>query len=191
MTTESNNTTHDLTSEKLSLKQKTAIDLLLQGLSDREVAEKIGARRETVNVWRNHNESFIAELEKARKEMFGSKAQEVEEEIEKVRSTELLSLEGVRARLHLKDSLILQDLGSYNEKRTKLIQRLEADIEQAKSYLETVTSDDIVNDQTLLYKHEVLSKLSRILDETVGKEKKKIILLKLGEEIKEIERTED
>ena len=37
----------------LSVEQLNAIDLLVQGLSDREVAEKVNVARETVTRWRN------------------------------------------------------------------------------------------------------------------------------------------
>ena len=52
---------------RLSEKQHMAIDLILQGLTDREVAQRVGVTRQTVNEWRNHNARFIAELNRRRK----------------------------------------------------------------------------------------------------------------------------
>ena len=54
---------------KLSQKQLTAIDMILTGLNDREVAEALGVGRNTVNKWRNHNEDFQAELNERRREL--------------------------------------------------------------------------------------------------------------------------
>ena len=49
---------------QLSIEQQNAIDLLVQGKSDRETAEAIGVSRQTVNNWRNNDTVFIAELNK-------------------------------------------------------------------------------------------------------------------------------
>ena len=195
MNPESNNIAQklagNLTDVRLSAKQRSAIDLLLQGLSDREVAEKINVRRETINLWRNHNQTFITEFEKARQELFGAKTEEINARIEEVKTTKLLSLEGIKARLQLKDQLILQDLSSYNENRARLIQRLEADIEQANKYLDTLNKDDSINAQVNLYINEykqgLLSTLQNSLNEIVSQKVKDEILTRLGEEITIIE----
>mgnify|MGYP000945757305 CR=1 FL=1 len=55
--------------QKLSSKQLLAIDMILTGLNDREVAESIGVGRNTVNKWRNHDEDFQAELNERRREL--------------------------------------------------------------------------------------------------------------------------
>lgn len=59
-------------SQELTIEQRNAIDLLVQGLSDREVAEKVGVARETVTRWRNENPYFQAELNRKRKEIWGA-----------------------------------------------------------------------------------------------------------------------
>ncbi len=59
-------------SQKLTIEQENAIDLLVQGLSDREVAEKVNVSRETVTRWRNENPHFQAELNRKRKEIWGA-----------------------------------------------------------------------------------------------------------------------
>jgi len=111
--------------------------------------------------------------------------------IKKVISTPLLSLEGIRARLILKDRLLLEDLTSYNERRARLIQRLETDIEQANTYLNTLTKDEGINAQISIYineyKRALLSVLQDILKETVEEKVKEEILNRLGEEIAIIE----
>jgi transposase len=57
--------------DNLSVTQENAIDLLVQGHNDRQVAEAIGVRRETVCDWRNHNPTFSAELSRRRKDVRG------------------------------------------------------------------------------------------------------------------------
>lgn len=52
------------TSQKrtLTAKQMNAIDLLVQGRTDREVGKQVGVTRETVTRWRNDNPYVAAEL---------------------------------------------------------------------------------------------------------------------------------
>lgn len=59
---------------KLSDAQHLAIDLLVAGQSDIEVAEQVGRTRQTVNGWRNHDVAFIAELEARRAYLRNSSA---------------------------------------------------------------------------------------------------------------------
>jgi AcrR family transcriptional regulator len=42
----------------LSVKQELALELILCGMNDREIAERAGVSRQTINTWRNHNEVF-------------------------------------------------------------------------------------------------------------------------------------
>ncbi len=63
------------TQQKLSVAQENAIDLLVAGKSDREVAEAVNVNRSTVNQWRNHDPLFVAELNARRKEIWGSQSE--------------------------------------------------------------------------------------------------------------------
>ena len=54
---------------KLTPEQLNAIDLLILGKTDREVAEAVGVRRETVTKW-HKNPFFIAELNVKREELW-------------------------------------------------------------------------------------------------------------------------
>lgn len=58
-------------SNELNHQQETAIDLLLAGKNDSEVAEAIGKSRSTVNIWRNHDPLFMATLNDRRQQMWG------------------------------------------------------------------------------------------------------------------------
>lgn len=55
---------------QLSQEQQNAIEHLLQGKSDRAVAEAVGVSRQTVSEWKNHGPLFIAELNRQRSEMW-------------------------------------------------------------------------------------------------------------------------
>ena len=62
---------------QLSIEQQNAIDLLIQGKSDRETAEAVGVSRQTVTNWRNNNAEFIAELNKQRKAVWGAQVDRI------------------------------------------------------------------------------------------------------------------
>lgn len=51
---------------KLSLTQIKAIDLILEGMTLREVAECLGVSRQTLSDWKNHHPLFKAKLEELR-----------------------------------------------------------------------------------------------------------------------------
>ena len=55
---------------RLTIQQQNAIDLLLVGKNDRQVAESVGVERVTVNGWRNRKPEFIDELNRRRHELF-------------------------------------------------------------------------------------------------------------------------
>jgi hypothetical protein len=54
----------------LSVEQQNAVDLLVTGQSDAEVAAAVGVTRQTVNVWRNHHPAFQAALNARRREVW-------------------------------------------------------------------------------------------------------------------------
>lgn len=56
----------------LTIEQLNAIDLLVAGETDQEVADKISVNRVTVTKWRNYDIYFQAELNKRRKEIWGA-----------------------------------------------------------------------------------------------------------------------
>lgn len=55
---------------QLSIEQQNAIDLLIQGKSDKATAEAVGVSRQTVWEWRNRDPLFIAELNRQRSELW-------------------------------------------------------------------------------------------------------------------------
>src|SRR5664279_357233 len=60
------------TNRQLSVVQLNAIDLLVQGRTDDEVAEAVGVTRQTVNGWRNHDAGFLAQLNERRAALWGA-----------------------------------------------------------------------------------------------------------------------
>jgi hypothetical protein len=55
---------------QLTTKQLSAINLLISGKNDSEVAEAVGVARQTVNGWRNNDAPFVAELNARRQELW-------------------------------------------------------------------------------------------------------------------------
>ncbi|WP_188881584.1 helix-turn-helix domain-containing protein [Alicyclobacillus cellulosilyticus] len=68
---------------QLSIEQENAIDLLLMGKSDREVAEAVGVTRQTVWEWRNRNPDFIAALNARRQELWGAQVERLRQLVAK------------------------------------------------------------------------------------------------------------
>ena len=61
----------------LSIEQQNAIDLLITGISDQEVATKVGVVRQTVAKWRLYHPEFMAELGRRREEVWGFSADKI------------------------------------------------------------------------------------------------------------------
>jgi hypothetical protein len=61
----------DIIGRELTIDQQNAVDLLIVGKTDQETAEAVGVARQTVNVWRNGNPWFQAELNRRRQELWG------------------------------------------------------------------------------------------------------------------------
>jgi DNA-binding CsgD family transcriptional regulator len=69
--------------DPLTPEQLSAIDLLIQGKSDQEVADTIGKARETVWRWKNNVPFFMATLEARRQEVFGVAVQRLRNLLDK------------------------------------------------------------------------------------------------------------
>lgn len=186
----------------LSVKQQQALQRLLKGLSDGHVAREVGVDRKTVYRWRTSDPAFKAALEAERKrqwtestrdatqEVTRQEIEAVNQEIRATRAIKPLTVEGIKARLELKDRLLLQDLGEFDERRVRTLQRLEAAIEQYKYYLDALSKDDSVVQQVTLtvneYKTDLLRTLVSILDEEVASPTtREAILTKLAERMSE------
>jgi len=58
----------------LSVAQQNAVDALAAGMNDAETAAAVGATRQTVNGWRNHDPAFQAALNARRADVWGMAA---------------------------------------------------------------------------------------------------------------------
>lgn len=54
-------------SEKLNEKQELALHLVLEGLTDSQIAEQVGVSRQRVNIWRNQDIAFMQALEERKR----------------------------------------------------------------------------------------------------------------------------
>jgi hypothetical protein len=61
--------------QQLTVVQKNAVDLLIQGKSDRQVAELVDVSRQTVCEWRQRHSGFIGELNLRRQEVWGAQTE--------------------------------------------------------------------------------------------------------------------
>lgn len=68
-------TKSDNNRQELSIRQKNAIDLIIIGKTDQEVADEIKVSRQTVNSWKNKNAIFVAELNYRRNSIWESQMQ--------------------------------------------------------------------------------------------------------------------
>jgi hypothetical protein len=81
----------------LSVRQQNALDLIVRGYADREVAAVVGMSRERVCIWRNHDVDFIAELNRRRQAVWGAS-------LDRLRSILSRSLDVIQRDLDSKDS---------------------------------------------------------------------------------------
>jgi len=89
--------------KSLSIEQLNAIDLLVMGKSDREVAEAVGVHRTTVTGWRLYSPHFQAALNRRRKEVFGAA-------VDRFRSLLQKSLDVVERALDEGDSKVAMEV---------------------------------------------------------------------------------
>ena len=61
--------------KRLTVGQKNALDLMIQGKNDRQVAELVGVSRQTVWEWRHRHPRFMAELNQLRQDVWGAQTE--------------------------------------------------------------------------------------------------------------------
>jgi hypothetical protein len=137
----------------LSIEQRSAIDLLIVGRSDGEVAEALGRHRSTVWGWRTQHLVFQSELEQARGDLWRHAA-------ERLRGLMAKALDNIAAAIddgNLKASLeLLRAVGIYGDAEINRIRdwRLESLIRQEAE--RRVKAEGIPLDAT----HEALIRLT-------------------------------
>jgi hypothetical protein len=124
----------------LEPKQEKAVEYMLAGISDSEIAKKLNVTRQTVNYWRNQDRDFIYELQMRRNQLWEGYRDELSdlyklavEEIKKSMKSkdpkirlqlamQILRLPALQENLKNKS---ISDLKTLNEQREK------ADLSQA------------------------------------------------------------
>ena len=99
---------------QLTIEQENAIDLLLQGQTDREVADQVGVSRQTVTTWRNTNAHFEAELNRRRQDVWGGQTERLRGLVAQAVDVLAEDLEGGDPRLRQGAAIhILKTVGLY------------------------------------------------------------------------------
>ena len=62
---------------QLSVEQERALELIILGQNDREVAESLSIARQTVHKWRNYNPLFVANLNAIRQDLWDSQKERI------------------------------------------------------------------------------------------------------------------
>ena len=104
-------------SRQLNSKQKNAIDLIIAGKNDSEVADSVGVTRQTINEWRNHNSVFVAKLNSRRQALWGNQVDRLRSLIENAIDilVEEIQCDDIKLR-HSAAVTVLRVVGLYNEK---------------------------------------------------------------------------
>ena len=98
---------HDKTGlPALSVEQLNAIDLLVLGKTDQDIAQQIGKTRQTVCNWRRYHPVFQAELNRQRAAIWGAAADRLRSLLPKAVEVLEHELEGVEHRLHVALALV-------------------------------------------------------------------------------------
>jgi hypothetical protein len=96
----------------LSIEQQNAIDLLILGKSDKEVAEAVGVNRTTIWEWRTTHPLFMATLERRRAEVW----RQPQERLRSLLSKAVENLGQAVASGDLKTSIeVLKAVGMYGD----------------------------------------------------------------------------
>ena len=117
---------------QLNQKQLNAIELLLQGKNDGEVAEEVSVARQTINEWKNHNSGFIAEINLRRHSMWAAQVERLRGLIEQAVNVVETDLQSNDPKAKRNASIhILKCVGLYGE-QLKPIGDIDADVIEKK-----------------------------------------------------------
>lgn len=106
---------HELSQNKLSVKQLNAIDLLVAGKTDQEVSEVVGVSRETVTRWRNENPYFAAALNTQRKHIWQAAHEKLRGLVNKAVDTLAVAIEGGDVKAAVEVLKAVDIYGNVNE----------------------------------------------------------------------------
>lgn len=98
---------------QLSQEQLNTLEYILQGMSDRAVAESVGVARQTVWAWRNEDPLFISELNRRRTEVW-------QESRERLKALTSRALDAMESTISSNDPKASLDAAKFLLKGTRL-----------------------------------------------------------------------
>jgi len=156
----------------LNTRQKVTLSLLSQGKTISQVSRQTGVSRNTLYRW-SKDPLYQKALDSIQTNALQDHSKNGEDALfQAAESTPLLTLHGIRIRLQLLDMLILNDLRDHQDKRTRLIARLESSINQAEEFVKSLRSDEIaselLNQFMQKYQESVLREVLILLENLPG-----------------------
>ncbi|NMC29672.1 MAG: helix-turn-helix domain-containing protein [Pelolinea sp.] len=101
--------------DKLNNKQECAIELILKGMNDSEVAEQIGTSRQCVNQWRNQDVIFIQALQERRQVLRAAHMEKLLQMVGQALDVIEDALEDGDAQTKLKTAMYVLKLAGFQE----------------------------------------------------------------------------
>lgn len=174
------------TMSHLKLRQQVTLRHLLSGKNISVAARAANVGRTSVHKWLREP-AFREALAEAQARLRANTEDQQTSELNAFReaqATPLLSAQGLRARMTLLDQLLLRDLQEADQRRARLIGRLESSINQAQAFLDRLSADEVARDmveqRTVAYRRAVLRVVGELLrplatrDEMLAKFRKKL-----------------
>lgn len=131
----------------LPLRQEQALEMMMKGISDGDIAQKLGVTRQTVNNWRNHDDQFRFELKRRHMQTWESRRNEMPDLYQEAIAVVRRELKSKNAKTRFKAAVqilkmpALQD--SLKNKGPQDLNRLEEDnaLSILKAALKNVTKE--------------------------------------------------
>jgi len=101
--------------DKLNDKQECAIELILKGMNDSEVAKQIGTSRQCVNQWRNQDAIFIQTLQEQRRVLRAAHMEKLLQMVGLALNVVEEALEEGDAKTKLKTAMYVLKLAGFQE----------------------------------------------------------------------------
>jgi transcriptional regulator with XRE-family HTH domain len=128
----------------LSIEQKNAIDRLITGATDAEVAAAVGVDRSTVWQWRHAHPPFQAELERARAEMYRAPQEKLRSCLMKAVSNLVAAVEKGEIRASIE---LLKAVGMYGDGTMNAIREQDPEQLLQRQIDEQITREVIPKDE--------------------------------------------
>ena len=108
----------------LTIKQRQAIELIVAGRTDTEVAKEIGSARSTINRWRNQDQIFKESLEARLKPLFLKKSKKSNQRTEEAKIVrELLQKRLPKKTYYFVVNWFQNELAAAREETTEAVQK--------------------------------------------------------------------